>query len=107
MLFYHRPEFYDASGVIGGFSVKQIGVLAIKQVETALQIARQKRALGAKVPDFSVIAKHFMSIFGGELQFDTWRLRSAQAPAEYSPRASIYLNLNIEILETDWSPGTV
>lgn len=82
MLFYHRPEFYDASGVIGGFTLKQIGVLAIKQVETALQIARQKRALGAKVPDFSVIAKHFMSIFGGELQFDTWRLRSAQAPAE-------------------------
>jgi hypothetical protein len=39
ILFYHRPEFYDASSVIGGFTVKQIGVLAIKQVETALQIA--------------------------------------------------------------------
>jgi hypothetical protein len=104
ILFYHRPKFYDASGMIGGFTVKQIVVLAIKQVETALQIARQKRGLGAKVPDFSVAAKHFMLMFGGELQFDTWRLRSAQAPAEYSPRASIYLNLNIEILETDWRP---
>jgi hypothetical protein len=58
--------------MIGGFAVKQIVVLAIKQVETALQITWQKRVLDAKVPEFSVVAKHFMLIFGGEPQFDTW-----------------------------------